>query len=200
MKLSWIVFDLSGIVLTDGLAAVAPDIAARLGIDPESFKRYVVGPNATAYRTGDESPEVFWKRFETDFPGIDSDYVKKEFFDAYKMIPDAATFIKRLTPNYKLASFSYSPPDRAQYLSDKYNFERLFQKSLYGTDLSDSKFNTSAYTKLAKILNSAPDQVLMIDDRPEFTKASSEAGLPTILFTDFKTLETQLEDFGVLLK
>jgi len=197
MAIKWIVFDLSGIVLTDGLATAAKIIAAKYGLDPENIKRYLVGEPAKAYRIGDEEPEVFWNKFQVAYPTTDYKEVRRIFFESYEAIPSAVDFIGKIPKEFRLASFSYSPPDRAEYLSKKFQFEKLFEKSIFSNDLNASKFDPEAYEKLAEFLGSPVSQVLMIDDRKEFVEASLNAGLPTILFTGFGKLEHELAAHGV---
>lgn len=198
MTIQWIVFDLSGIVLTDGLATASKVIAAKYGLDSEELKQYLVGEPAKAYRTGNETPEVFWNQFQLAYPTTDYREVRRIFFESYELIPSAIDFIARIPKQFRLASFSYNPPDRAAYLSEKFKFERLFEKSIYGTDLNASKFEAEAYLRLVKYLNSEILEVLMIDDRREFVEASVNAGLKTILFHNFGQLEVELARHGVV--
>ena len=200
MGIKWIVFDLSGIVLTDGLATASKIIAAKYDLDSENIKRYLVGEPAKSYRIGDEEPEVFWNKFQVAYPTTDYKVVRKIFFESYELVPSAVDFISKIPKEFRLASFSYNPPDRAKYLSEKFQFEKLFEKSVYGTDLNASKFEPEAYLKLAKYLGAETSEVLMIDDRKEFVEASLEAGLPTILFSCFGQLEQELRFFGVKLE
>jgi len=196
---SWIVFDVSGIILTDGLAKILPTMAAELKVSEEVLRTYLVGKPAELYRTGNQPPEIFWQTFATTFQLDNYTRIRAMFFEAYKLVEEAPSFLARLPRYYSLASFSYSPPDRAKYLEEKYGFPRLFERSLYGSDVNASKFEPEAYSRLARLLGSEISEVLMIDDRKEFVEASIAAGLPTILFQSFETLESQLKGFGIQL-
>lgn len=104
---------------------------------------------------------------------------------------------RRLQPHYRLAILSnatlgYEPRWLAFGLYD------LFDLIINSARVGMAKPDASIYRLTLDLLGCAPDEVIFIDDKPRNTLAAEALGIPSIVFTDAKALETDLSQRGIL--
>ena len=196
--IKWVVFDLSGVVFTEGIKQASRRIGALVGKSEKEVYEYFHGIPSTAYRLGTQSPEDFWAEFGRHFGTDKADAAKAIFFDSYSLRQDAVEFAKRVRLSAKTAFFSFSPADRAKYHEDKYGFEKFFDRGVYASEVGLDKTVPGAYSKMCAILGAEPSEVAYIDDSPVYAEAAKSAGLNAILYDLADGFEKTRKDLRAL--
>lgn len=103
------------------------------------------------------------------------------FFDYFKINSELLEYLKKHKSNFELYMFTsesiQNAPELEPYLKP------LFTNIFSALDLGYGKVDPQAYSKIAEILDSEPNEITFIDDTQQNIDAAKEAGLKTILYT-----------------
>ncbi len=188
------VFDLAGVVFTDGLGIAVSRLSRVYGIPEAEIREGLNGPDARPYWTGEEDPEHFWKRLGKRL-GIDSNELKSVFFESYKLKNSMISFLRELRTNgMKLGFLADSPEDRAEYLERKYRFLSMFDFGYFSYEAHARKPEKMIFEKFLKRFRLEPGSIVYIDDNPENTRTARKMGMKIILFRNEDQLREMLNN------
>ena len=196
----WVVFDLSGVIFTEGFKPACRRIATTFTLNEKAVSESLLGEPASRYRLGEEEPAVFWRGFAETFGVQEVELAKKLFFDSYSLRGEAVEFVTRVRTVAKTAFFTFSPPDRAAYHEEKYSFLQYFDAGFYTSDVGAKKSDPVAYERLCGKLGAEPSEVLFIDDKEEYLQAAKAAGLHVVKFDlawGFENVASALRKLGI---
>jgi putative hydrolase of the HAD superfamily len=102
--------------------------------------------------------------------------------------------IQRLHGHYKLGVLSNSPPGLAQWLRE-WGILELFEVVFCSGDEGVAKPAPAAFLTTLERLRVERRSVVFIDDTFENVEAARALGIPSILFTDYRNLISELVVF-----
>ena len=193
-----LIFDMSGVVFSNGLKTAIEKISKNYNLDPKAVKFVLDGSFSHDYRTGKIKEEEFWEKAKNYWKVDDINGIIRLFFEAYTLQMDTVEFIKRLRgKGIKIAYLSNAPKDRTEYLDKKYNFIKLFDLGLFSFDAQAMKPDKKMFEKLIEKFNIDIKEAIYIDDREKNLIPAKELGMKTIHFKDINQLENELRELGI---
>lgn len=102
-------------------------------------------------------------------------------------------FIKLLKPNYKISILSNIYGDWITTTLLEPSDHKLFDDILQSYEVGITKPDPRIYLLACERLGVAPNQAVMVDDRPSNVIGAIDAGLGGIIYSDFKSFKRELE-------
>ncbi|NOY14591.1 MAG: HAD family phosphatase [bacterium] len=196
MSFDNIIFDLGGVVFTNGTKKFIQSLTARYPtLDIMLIKNLIhTGPLADAYRAGQVSRHQFWQTIIHKLNLKESiDQLENEWISYYKPKTQVIKLIQRLQKTGRHCYYlSDNIKQRAIRLDQKYNFQRLFKGGVFSYHIGLRKPNLKVYQALLNTYKLDPSACLFIDDKPKNLLPAKKLGMTPILFTSPQKL---LEDF-----
>ena len=123
-----IIFDLGGVVFTNGTKKFVDDISSRHEIDRDQVVNVLDGEEGSKYREGLINRDEFWTMVLANLPLTETvDELEKEWISNYHLIPGTDQIIKQLKEKYTVLYLSDNVKDRVDKLDAKFNFISWFK-------------------------------------------------------------------------
>lgn len=188
-----ILFDLGGVVFTNGTKKFVADIAARYGIKPEDALNVLDGDIGTKYREGQIGRDEFWKLVLDALPLKESvDDLEKEWIGNYELIPGTKEIIERLRVKYKVMYLSDNVKERVDKLDARFGFISWFDGGIFSHEVGVRKPNPKIYEFALQKGEVKPDEAVFIDDKPKMLEPAKQMGMTGLLFESPEKLEKDL--------
>src|SRR3982074_266220 len=97
---------------------------------------------------------------------------------------ELAGYFSSLRPRYRTAMLSNSFVGAREREQERYGFGDITDLIVYSHEVGMSKPDPRIYRLTCDRLGVRPEQVVFLDDRPDFVEAALEAGITPILFQD----------------
>jgi len=193
-----IVFDFGRVITAQKPESLFRRYEEDLGLAPGSLNTLMF--ESQAWREallGDKSFEEFWIAIGPAI-GLDTAEAIHAFRSRY-MADEAVNrkvlqLIQRLHGRYKLGVLSNSPPGLAQWLRE-WGILDLFDVVFCSGDEGVAKPDPAAFVATLEMLEVERGSAVFIDDTPENVEAARSLGIPSILFTDYRELASELAAF-----
>jgi putative hydrolase of the HAD superfamily len=193
-----IVFDFGRVITAQKPESLFRLYEKDLGLAPDSLNALMF--ESQAWREallGDKSFEEFWIAIGPAI-GLDSAEAIHAFRSRYMadeaVNPEVLQLIQRLHGHYKLGVLSNSPPGLAQWLRE-WGILNLFDVVFCSGDEGVAKPAPAAFLTTLGRLGVERRSVVFIDDAFENVEAARSLGIPSILFTDYRNLVSELAVF-----
>jgi putative hydrolase of the HAD superfamily len=193
-----VVFDLSGVLFTNGLRRGAERIAPRFGLDRKRLEEVLNGSFSNDYRLGLISPDRFWREaaLELGLDGGQIAWVRQVWFSSYELIEETLALVKKVKKaGYRTAYLSDSPAERTAFLEQKYRFEEHFDVGICSFHAQVRKPDRKIFQFLLTKLSTRPGEILYIDDKERNLKPAFALGMKTLLFQSPSRLQIDLARF-----
>ncbi len=200
-KVKTIVFDLGGVLFTEGKSVALEVLSQAYGYDPNIVMEILTCPLSREMRKGLVSEDDFWSWVEGQIPqGYDASVIREEWYEGYVLDRDVWNLVKRLKDRYQLVVFSENTSDRIAYLDEKYRFRELFDLEIYSFDHHAGKRDRRFLEILLANLGDRPEEILYIDNSAEVLEWSEGRGVNTVLYTtgQIARIEAALQRLGIL--
>jgi FMN phosphatase YigB (HAD superfamily) len=200
-KVETIVFDLGGVLFTEGKSVALEVLSRAYGYDPDIVLEVLTCPISRDMRKGLVSEDDFWSWVEGQVPcGYDARVIKEEWYEGYVLDRDVWELVKRLKDRYRLVVFSENTSDRVAYLNEKYRFRELFDVEVYSFDHRVGKRDPRFLDILLTTLSDRPEEILYIDNSAEVLEWGERRGVNTVLYTTghIARIEAALQRLGIL--
>ncbi len=185
-----IVFDLGGVLFSEGKSVAYENIKKDLGYDIEKIKYILTSQLSIDLRKGLITDEKFWEWAKQQLPGdYDTELIKKYWYDGYILDPDIYKIAQKLKGRYKLIIFSGNVKSRVNYLDNKYHFRKLFDVEVYSYDCHYIKPELEFLEWMIKQTGVRPDEITYIDDSPHDSGQAKELGLNLVIYSRGKIQE-----------
>jgi putative hydrolase of the HAD superfamily len=189
-----ILFDLGGVVFTDGKQLFAEKLAGKYGVNQEAVKKALTDKSAYLYRKGKITKKEFWENFLKKLKiKARINNLETSWASCYQLRPEIVGLIKKLKVHFKVFYLSENTRERVIRLDKKYHFLSLFDGGLFSFDILRRKTETEFYLKLKAITKTDFAEMLFIDDKIENLKTAEALGIKTVLFTSVKDLQVAIE-------
>ncbi len=200
-KVKTIVFDLGGVLFTEGKSVALEVLSRAYGYDPDIVMEVLTCPFSRDMRKGLVPEDDFWSWVEGQIPqGYDASVIREEWYEGYVLDRDVWNLVKRLKDRYQLVVFSENTSDRIAYLDEKYRFRELFDLEIYSFDHHAGKRDRRFLEILLANLGDRPEEILYIDNSAEVLEWSEGRGVNTVLYTtgQIARIEAALQRLGIL--
>ena len=196
-----VVFDLGGVLFSEGKAVALEVLSRDHGYDPAVVREILTSPPSREMRKGLLSEEAFWAWVQGRIPGgYDARTIRDEWYAGYALDREVFDLARRLKGRYRLVAFSENVADRVAYLEEKYRFRALFDVEVYSYDHHAGKRDPRFLEILLETLGERPEEILYIDDSTEVLARAEQRGLNVVHYTTGRIarIETAMRRLGVL--
>lgn len=194
-----ILFDLGGVVFTNGTKKFMTDISARYQISSDIISNVLDGEIGTKYREGKIERNEFWELVLENLPLKESvDDLEKEWIGDYELIPGTKDIIEKLRDKYKVMYLSDNVKERVNKLNEKFDFISWFEGGIFSHEVGVRKPNPKIYDFALKKGEALPQETIFIDDKPKMLKPAIEMGITGLVFETSEKLTKELIGLGVL--
>ena len=195
-----IVFDLGGVLFTEGKAAAVKSLLREYGYDRTIVRGAMTSPESVALRKGLISDEEFWRGVEGRLPvGYHAAAIRKAWYEGYRLDREVLRLIKELRAIFQILAFSGNTRSRVDYLDAKYGFRRYFDKEIYSFDFRLDKPQRAFVEVMLENARCAPEEIVYVDDQEAAVIPARELGVHTINCRTGKieTLRAALRSLGI---
>lgn len=194
-----ILFDLGGVVFTNGTRKFVRDVAARYNLPLEAVQEELDGEIGSRYREGKISRDNFWKTvIEKLNLKESSDNLESEWIGDYELIKSSEGIVKKLAKKYKVMYLSDNVRERVEKLNERFGFLSWFHNGVFSHEVGVRKPNPKIYEIALKKASVYPNESIFVDDKEKMLTPAKEMGITTILFESPRLLKKRLEKLGIL--
>lgn len=172
-------------------------LAKMLGVSVEQSKALVSekSEQGILYRTGRIDRAGFWSKVaEIANTATNLDDYSLQLMWAKTYILDQRVFdllqVLRSRKKMKLGILSNTDFDRLVYIERTYGLSEYFDIEIYSCQTQSMKTDSASFLKLINDAgeNTAPENILVIDDRESAVQRAADAGLNAYLYTGYNDL------------
>ena len=189
-----IIFDLGGVLFTNGTAAFVKKIVTRYGHDETTVRDVLDGKLGSLYREARIPREEFW-RGAKEALGLreNMEQLESEWIASYELIEGTKKIIEALSKKYKVYYLSDNVRERVEQLEQKYHFLLLFSGGIFSHEVGVRKPDPRIYRMILELVRVSPHEAIYIDDKPDFLVPPKALGMITFLFTTPEQLKKDLQ-------
>ncbi len=130
-----------------------------------------------------------------DYSGV---ITKGDFFtEPIKVNTEMKDIVSKLRKKYKTVVVTNDNALPFNLASKHFSTNELFDKKFVSSEIGYQKPDKRFYQKVLEQLNARPEEVIYIDDKPEYTREASKLGIKSITFKSSKELVNELAKHGV---
>lgn len=194
-----IIFDLGGVLFTNGTAAFVKKIAVRYGQEETAVRNVLDGELGSLYREAKISREEFWRgvikalEFHEDMNKLENEWI-----GSYELIEGTKSIIQSLAKTYKVYFLSDNVRERVEQLERKYHFLSLFTGGIFSHEVGMRKPDPRIYQKILELACVNSREAIYIDDKPDFLSPAQALGMTAFVFTTPEQLREDLKMRGII--
>ena len=195
-----IIFDLGGVLFTNGTTLFAKHIAVKHNKDQKFvYELLNYSDIGNAYREGKMSKDDYWKVFKERLE-IDDEIaeLEKKWNDVYTVIDGTRQIIEDLKQKYEVYFLSDNVKDRVVIIDKKYGFINWFLGGVFSHEVGVRKPQSKIYELLIEKVNLRPEEMLFIDDKQINLPPAKQLGMNTLLYKNPEKLGTDLKKMKLL--
>lgn len=195
-----IVFDLGGVLFSEGKSVAVERLARERGYRKEIVLQVLTSPQSVELRKGLMSDEAFWSWVREQLPqGYDASVIRREWYDGYVLDEEILGLLKRLKASYRIIAFSGNVKSRVDFLEEKYRFRSLLDKEIYSFDHHMTKPDKRFVETMIKESGCRPEEIVYIEDNDRYAEPARELGVRVLLYSkgELRGLEEELRALGV---
>lgn len=194
-----VIFDLGGVLFTNGTKKFIQDISAKYNLDPEAVKDIMDGDVGSQYREAKITRDQFWE-IVLEKLNIKEDIktLEDQWISGYDLIEGTKDIIFDLAKKYKVYYLSDNVRERVERINDRYDFLEWFEDGVFSHEVGVRKPNPVIYRYTLKKAQVLPEEAVFIDDKQSALDPAKEMGIVTILFESPEQLRQRLIEQKVL--
>ena len=193
-----ILFDLGGVLFTDGTKQFIAYLHDELGVDAQQSSNLLSGQLGSQYREGKIGRNKFWETFKQELDLTASeDELEQNWISGYRLNEATKSLIQELSRRYDVYYLSDNVQERIDVIESKYHFLNLFKDGIFSHVVGVRKPNPRIYKLALEKVGAEPSEVVFIDDKASALEPARELGMKTILFEDAETVRQKLAQMGV---
>ena len=197
--ISTIIFDLGGVLFTNGAGLFVQYLAERYHYKEALLDAVIHGPTGSAYRSGSMSSGDFWKIFKASFPlPLGAAELERIWEFQYELIEETREIILELRKKYRVYYLSDTVKKRVDNLQKKYRFLTLFEGGVFSHEAGIRKPNPEIYKKVLARAGVSGTEAVFIDDKAHNLAPAAALGIHTIHFTNSRQLKRDLARLNLL--
>src|SRR3990167_2597682 len=178
-----IIFDLGGVLFTNGMRRFVKDISAKYNLEPERINAIIDGKTGSQYREAKITRDEFWKIVlkKLNIPERNDD-LEEQWINGYELIEGTKDIILELEKKYKVYYLSDNVRERVDRLNNKYNFLEWFEGGIFSHEVGVRKPHPEIYRKALEKAQVEPTEAVFIDDKQTALEPAIKMGITSILF------------------
>jgi HAD superfamily hydrolase (TIGR01509 family) len=195
-----VVFDLGGVLFSEGKTVAMAELAKQHGYDPKVINGILYSPKSLELRKGLIADEEFWSCAQTQLPrGYDAGIIRDVWYNGYVLDPDILELVKQLRGRYRVAAFSGNIRSRIGFLEAKYRFRMLFDKEIYSFDHHVTKPDKRFVEIMVAEVGCDPEEIIYIDDNDRYAQPARDLNIHVLIYTrgEIQQLQGELRRLGV---
>lgn len=196
-KITAIIFDLGGVVLSRGLWSFRAYLVEKYGVTDEQTRDIFIKKYYKPYFSGKLSEGDFWIGVLHDL-NIQADWkkLKEILLDFYTPNEGMFELLNKLkATGYKTYLLSDQTNDWWPLLDKRYNIFSYFDKVFISSEVGLHKPEKAFYEFVLNDTKLSPSETLFVDDLQENLDPAHEIGMNVLLFNDAEKFKTELEAF-----
>jgi FMN phosphatase YigB (HAD superfamily) len=195
-----IVFDLGGVVFTDGTTRFHDYLVKTYHLDPRQTRELLDdGELGSLYREGKITRNQYWQGvLQVLQINEGADTLERRWLDGYELNTGTRDIMLELSRKYRVYFLSDNVWERSEQLNRKYNYLSWLHGGLFSYQVGVRKPNPEIYRMILRKADAQPQEVVFIDDKPSALEPAMEMGMTTILFKSPETLREKLSALGIL--
>jgi epoxide hydrolase-like predicted phosphatase len=195
-----IIFDLGGVLFTNGQKKFVDYLVKEFSLDKEKVKDIMdEGKIGTRYREAKITRDEFWKSVLHELHiEANIDDLEDTWISSYELIEGTRDIIQELSKKYKIYFLSDNVKERANKINAKYNFVDWFEDGVFSHEVGIRKPNPQIYKLVLQKANVEPEEAVFIDDKPHFLIPAKEMGMLTFLFENPEKLRSDLKEKNII--
>lgn len=194
-----IIFDLGGVLFTNGTAGFVKKITMRCGRDESMVRDVLDGALGSLYREAKISREEFWRR-AIEALGLREkmELLESEWIASYELIEGTKKIVETLARTYKVYFLSDNVRERVEQLEQKHHFLSLFSGGIFSHEVGIRKPDPRLYRMILDLAHTDPTEAIYIDDKPHLLSPAQALGMKTLVFTTPEQLREDLKTLGIM--
>ena len=194
-----IIFDLGGVLFTNGTQKLIDFVSTEYNIDRNTVKSLMDSEVGKKYREAKIERHLFWEHFLREL-GIqaDPDFLEEQWVMGFELIEDTRDIVHDLAEKYSVYFLSDNVRTRVEKINARYGFLDWFEGGIFSHEVGLKKPHPLLYTMILQKACVKAEEAVFIDDKPECLKPAAELGMTTILFEDPQSLRKTLEKLDIL--
>ena len=196
-----IVFDLGGVLFSEGKAVALEKLAAAHGYERKLVGAILSSPESIQLRKGLIPDEDFWQWAQHRLPsGYDSRLIQQEWYNGYVLDKDVYELIASLQKKYSMIAFSGNIKSRVAFLEEKYHFRHLFDIEVYSFDFHMTKPEPEFVQVMIEKSGVRPEEIVYIEDNESYAKPARDLGVSVVIYQrgEIERLRQELRRQGVV--
>lgn len=192
-----VLFDLGGVLFTNGTNKFAASISKRYNLPLEQIKEVLDGDLGTQYRESKITRDEFWKKLKALVPLKEpAEDLESEWIASYELIKETRDIVLKLRDNHKVYYLSDNVKERVEKLNEIHGFLKWFDGGVFSYEVGVRKPNPKIYEYALKKAGYKASETVFIDDKASALKPAEKIGIKTILFETPDRLEKDLKEIG----
>jgi putative hydrolase of the HAD superfamily len=190
-----VLFDFGGVIAKEGFRNGLNVIAKVNGLDEREFLQAASDAiYSSGYLTGKAPEKEFWKELKekTGIKGDDAE-LRAEILSRFLLRSEMIDLARKLKQKNIIVGILSDQTDWLDKLDQQFGFFHWFDYVFNSYHLGKGKRDISIFDDIARVLNTAADRILFIDDNPGNIDRARQKGWKAILYVDRESLE---KDFG----
>lgn len=199
MMISTIIFDLGGVLFTNGTKKLIDFVSVEYGVAKEKVKSVMDGEIGKKYREAKVDRHVFWQHFLEELHiKADPNFLEEQWVLGFELIEDTRDIVQELSEKYAVYFLSDNVKTRVERIEERYGFLDWFEGGIFSHEVGLKKPHPKLYTMILEKAGVQAGEAIFIDDKPECLVPAAELGITTILFETPQRLRQTLEELHVL--
>ncbi|MBI5390679.1 HAD family phosphatase [Candidatus Woesearchaeota archaeon] len=199
MKLA--IFDVGGVVVAETGKAVRQDVAVALGTAVGTLKEAMHDLYSPVKKGKLSLLDFYREAVQRLGSKAKPEAILAVHLATYKkhakLLPEVVTIIEHVRKNVRTVCLTNAEIETVQFNKARQLFQQ-FDASYISTDLKMMKPEDEIFKKVLAMEKVKPEEVVFIDDDPDFVKAAKKLGMPSIQFRDYRQLTKELAKKGIL--
>lgn len=197
--ISTIIFDLGGVLFTNGTKKLIDFVATEYSIDKEKVKAVMDGEIGRKYREAKVDRHTFWEHFLKELHiQADPDFLEEQWVMGFELIEDTRDIVHDLSEKYVIYFLSDNVRTRVERMHERYGFLDWFEGGIFSHEAGMKKPHPQLYKMILEKAGVLAGEAIFIDDKPECLEPAIELGMTGILFESPQQLRQTLEELSIL--
>lgn len=190
------IFDLGGVLFTDGSEKFINILCKKYGLDRENAQEAITGEIGSLYRESKITRDEFWEMVREKLNiKDDADKLETAWLNCYKLNEGTKEIVFELSKNYKVYYLSDNVKERVDWLNKRYDYLKWFTGGVFSHEAGVRKPNIRIYELALERAQTKPKETIYIDDKLWCLEPAKKIGIETILFKNPADLRSKLQRF-----
>jgi len=174
-----IIFDLAGVCLQGHKSAIEQEISLLTGVSESEIGKHLMGDKVIRVFEGRATEDEYWQAvMEEGGYTLPLDVLRGIARQNFMEYPGTIAIIRKLKANrYPVALLSDHVKEWIEYIEEKFEFMKLFDRRFYSFNHQCTKLETRAFSNALFGMGAEPDKTLFIDDTADNLLIAQDAGI-----------------------